>query len=290
MRPGMLSLLSGLAVATIQLTLAQDVRMTLPKAVEAGSPLSIQSSGRGKATLYVVGPGQVLRRDVQLGEMTIIPAGSLTNAGHYLAVLTSLSSTTNGTFDVVPSNQPAELNFLAKPSRLPVDLQGGITGAVYVFDAYRNLIATPTPVSFELSSPGGDVQKHIVVTHDGAAWTGMDSTALAGTDRFVARSGDLSITRVVGQVPGDPCGLKMSARQSGQQLQLTTEPVRDCRGNAVPDGTIVTFTESYHGTLSTVDVPIKRGIAEVQMPLQSGAAITVASGVVLGNQIGGGKR
>ncbi len=289
MRPGMLLLLSSLAVATIQLTLAQDVRMTLPKVVEAGSPFSIQSSGRGKATLYVVGPGQVLRSDIQLGEMTVIPAGSLTNAGHYLAVLISSSSTTNGTFDVVPSNQPEELNFLAKPSRLPVDLQGGITGAVYVFDAYRNLIGTPTPVSFELSSPGGDVQKHIVVTHDGAAWTGMDSTVLAGTDRFVARSGDVSITRVVGQVPGDPCGLKMSARQSGKQIQLTTEPVRDCRGNAVPDGTIVTFTESYHGTLSTVDVPIKRGIAEVQMPLQRGAAISVASGVVLGNQIGWGK-
>ena len=289
MKPGMLSLLSGLAVAVGQLTLAQDVRMTLPKVVEAGSPFAIQSSGRGKSTLYVVGPAQVLRRDVQLGKMTIIPAGSLTNAGHYLAVLTSSSSTTNGTFDVVPSNQPAELNFLAKPSRLPVDLHGGITGAVYVFDAYHNLIGTPTPVSFELSSPGGDVQKHIVITHDGVAWTGMDSTAFAGTDRFMARSGDVSITRVVSQVPGDPCGLKMSARQSGQQLQLSTEPVRDCRGNAVPDGTIVTFTESYHGDLSTVDVPIKRGIAEVQMPLQSGAAISVASGVVLGNQIGGGK-
>ncbi len=286
MRSRMLFLLSSLAVATMQLGLAQDGRMTLPKAVEAGSPLSIQSSGSGKATLYVVGPGQVLRRDVQLGEMTVIPAGSLTNAGHYLAVLASLSSTTSRAFDVVPSNQPAELSFLAKPSRLPVDLQGGITGAVYVFDAYHNLIDTPTPISFELSSPGGNVQKHVVVTRDGAAWIGMDSTALAGTDRFLARAGDVSITRVIGQVPGDPCGLKMSARQSGQQLQLTTEPVRDCRGNAVPDGTIVTFTESYHGTLSTVDVPIKRGIAEVQMPLQKGGSISVASGVVLGNQIG----
>ncbi len=289
MKPGMLSLLSGLAVATMQLALAQDVRMTLPGVVEAGAPFSIQSSGRGKATLYVVGPGEVLRRDVQLGERTNIPTGSLTNAGHYLAVLASSSSTANGTFDVVPSNQPAELNFLAKPSRLPVDLTGGITGAVYVFDAYHNLIGTPTPVTFELSSPGGDVQKRIVITHDGVAWTAMDSTALAGTDRFVARSGNVSIARVVGQVPGDPCGLKMIAQQSGQQLQLTTEAVRDCRGNAVPDGTIVTFTESYHGTLSTVDVPIKRGIAEVQMPFQSGAVISVASGVVLGNQIGGGK-
>ncbi|MGA8041516.1 MAG: hypothetical protein WCA37_01815 [Terracidiphilus sp.] len=263
--------------------------MTLPKVFEAGSTFSIRSNGSGKATLYIIGPGQVLKRVVQLGEITFFPAGSLSNTGHYLAVLAAGSNTASGTFDVAPTSQPAELSFLAKPSRLPVDLKGGITGAVYVFDAYRNLISTPALVSFELSSPGGSVQKHVVVTHDGAAWTGMDSTALQGTDRFVARIGDVSRTRVVQQVPGDPCGLKMSARQSGQQLQLATETVRDCRGNALPDGTIVTFTESFHGTLSTVDVPIKRGIAEVKMPIQNGAAISVASGVVLGNQIEWGK-
>jgi hypothetical protein len=281
--------LSGLAIVTLQLALAQDGRMSLPKVVEAGSTFSIQSSGSGKAKLYIIGPGQVLRRDVQLGGTTVISAGSLTNAGHYLAVLTSLSFTANGTFDVVSLNQPAELNFLAKPSRLPVDLKGGITGAVYVFDAYHNLIFTPTPVSFELSSPGGNVQKHIVATQGGVAWIEMDSTAVAGTDRFMVRSGDVSILRVVGQVPGDPCGLKMSARQTGDKIQLTTDPVRDCRGNAVPDGTIVTFTESYHGALSTVDVPIKRGIADVQMPNHTGASISVASGVVLGNQIEWGR-
>ncbi len=289
MRFRLLYLLGGLALATAQLALAQGGSMILPTPVEAGSAFSIQGNGSGKATLYIIGPGQVLKRDVQLGVKTVFPAGSLTNAGHYLAVLISLSSTTNDTFDVVPVNRPAELSFLAKPSRLPVDLKDAITGAVYVFDAYHNLISTPAPVSFELVSPGGNVQKHVVVTLNGAAWTAMDSTALQGIDRFVAQIGDVSRTRVVGQVPGDPCGLKMTARQSGQRLQLVTEPVRDCRGNAVPDGTIVTFTESYHGIQSIVDVPLKRGIADVQMPLRNGATISVASGVVLGNQIGWGK-
>jgi hypothetical protein len=114
----------------------------------------------------------------------------------------------------------------------------------------------------------------------------MDSTAQQGADRFLARAGDVSSTRVVAQVPGDPCGLKMSARQLGQQLQLATDPVRDCNGNAVPDGTIVTFTENYRGGQSTVDVPLKRGIAAVEMPVHNGATISVASGVVMGNQIG----
>jgi hypothetical protein len=47
----------------------------------------------------------------------------------------------------------------------------------------------------------------------------------------------------------------------------------------------VTFTESFDGGQSTVDVPLKKGIAEVQMADHKGAAISVASGVVLGNQI-----
>jgi hypothetical protein len=113
----------------------------------------------------------------------------------------------------------------------------------------------------------------------------MNSTAQQGTDRFVARIDQVSSERVVGQVPGDPCGLKMTARQSGQKVQLITDPVRDCNGNAVPDGTIVTFTETYNGLQSTVDEPLKHGIAEAEMPPHDGAAFSVASGVVVGNQI-----
>jgi hypothetical protein len=285
MKYGFLCLLGGLALSTMQLAVAANPGMAVPKRIEAGSAFSIQLTGSGKATLYIVGPGQVLRRDVQLGDPTYFAEGSLHNAGRYIVILTADTSTQSDTLDVVPATKPASLSFLAKPSRLQVSLREGITGAVYVFDAYHNLIFAPIPVSFELSSPSGAVQKRTVVTQNGAAWTAMDSTAQQGIDRFVARSGEMSTTRVVGQVPGDPCGLKMSAKQSGKQVQLATEPVRDCSGNAVPDGTIVTFTENFNGDQSIVDVPLKRGIAEAQMPTHPGALISVASGVVMGNQI-----
>jgi hypothetical protein len=279
-------LLYGLAFAAIHLAFAQGERMTFKKVVEAGSGLSVQNAGSGKAALYLIGPGEVLKRDLQPGQSAVFSHGSLCNAGHYLAVLTGDSFTETGSFDVVPANKPANLSFIAKPSRLPVGLHDGITGAVFVFDGYRNLIAVPTPVSFELSTSSGAMQKHIALSHDGAAWSAMDSTSEQGTDRFVARVGDLSSTRVVGQVPGDPCGLKMSARQEGQKVHLMTDPVRDCLGNAVPDGTIVTFTENYGGAQSTIDAPLKHGIAEVTMAVRAGATFSVASGVVMGNQIG----
>jgi len=282
-------LLAGLILAIMPVAHAQDETFNVPRSIEAGSAFSIQNAGSGEAALYIVGPGQVLKRTVQLGTSTYFPAGSICNAGHYVVILAQGSGTTTRSFDVTPVSAPASLSFFAKPSRLPVGLHDGITGAVYVFDVYHNLIVAPTPVSFELSSPSGAVQKQQVSTRDGAAWTTMDSTSQQGSSKFVAQAGDVSSTSIIRQVPGDPCDLKVSAQPSGQQLDLQTAPVRDCSGNAVPDGTIVTFTETYPGGQSTVDVPLKRDIAEVKMPARDGATITVASGVVLGNQIRWGK-
>jgi hypothetical protein len=278
--------LSALAVAAVHFAFDQSAAMNLPKSVEAGSAFSIQCTGSGKATLYIVGPGQVMKRDVQLGQTVFFPVGSLYNAGRYLVVLATESSTLNGSFDVPSASRPVDMSFLAKPSRLPVGLHDAITGTVYVFDIYHNLIAAPTQVSFELSTPSGIEQKRTVAAHEGVAWAAMDSTSHQGVDKFVARIGDVSSTRIIGQVPGDPCGLKMSARQAGEQVQLVTDPVRDCSGNAIPDGTIVTFTETYRGTQSTIDEPLKHGIAEVTIRVHPGATLSVASGVVMGNQIG----
>ena len=264
---------------------AQSSDLQLPETVEAGAAFSIQSGGSGKGTLLIVGPGQVLKKDVQIGGTIWIPVGALYSAGHYMVVVKGESSTQTGSLDVVPGKKAADLTFIAKPSRLQVALRGGITGTAYVFDSYKNLITAPLPVSFELSNPSAPVQKRTVETRNGAAWTQMDSTPREAKDTFVARVGDVSTTRVVGQVPGDPCTLQMSAKPAGTKIQLETQPVRDCSGNPVPDGTIVTFTETYNDSKSTVDVPLKRGVAKVEMPAHRGATISVASGVVLGNQI-----
>jgi hypothetical protein len=264
---------------------AQGGNAGLPSTVVAGSALSVNFPGSGTGTLYIVGPGQAVTQEIRFGETTTVPAGALYNAGHYLVVVTGSSAPTTSELDVLPADKPSDLSFLAKPSRLQVGMQNGITGAIYLFDGYHNLFTAQIPVRFELANPSGSLQSRTVTARNGAAWTAMDSTSQQGTDKFVAQAEGVSSLRVIRQVPGDPCGLKMSASSSGGKVQLVTEPVRDCNGNAVPDGTVVTFTEIYGGTQSTVDVPIKRGIAQVDMPVHGGATISVASGVVLGNQI-----
>jgi hypothetical protein len=283
-RPGVPILLASLSFG-IASALAQSGDLTLPKSIEAGSAFSIQSGGSGKGTLYIVGPGQLIKQDVQLGGSIEIPSGSLYNAGHYSVWLASDASTQTGSIDVVPAQKPSDLTFIAKPSRLPVALHNAITGSAYVFDTYGNLITKPMQISFQLTNQGSAPQTRTMETHDGAAWTQMDSATREGKAQFVARVGDVSSTRIVGQVPGDPCTIKMNAKPAGNKIQLVTDPVRDCSGNPISDGTIVTFTETYGDAKSTVDVPLKKGIASVDMPAHRGATISVASGVVLGNQI-----
>lgn len=277
-------LIAFFAASALPIALAQDAGLAIPATIHAGDALDVSGTG-GNGTLYIVGPDQVLRRRVQAGDSVQVPAGVLVHAGHYLAILSSDSGARSASFDVLPSDKPAKVSFLAEPSRLPVDLHDGVAGAVYVLDQFGNLIVKPTPVSFQLSTPTGPAETNKVITQNGAAWTKMSTTGHEGHDSFVVRVGDLSVTRLVHQVAGDPCGLSMSAHPSGQGLQLETAPVRDCSGNPVPDGTIVTFSETYNGSLSTADVPIKHGIAKVDLPAHRGGVLTVASGVVLGNQI-----
>lgn len=264
---------------------AQDESLDVPKTVTAGAAFSIPTSGSGKGTLVIAGPAEVLKRDIDLGQPVAIAAGELDSAGHYVVAVAGPGGTQTAQFDVVPVQQPATLSFLARPSRLPVDLQGGITGAVYVFDSYRNLITKPTPITFQLSVASAPTQSRTVTSSEGAAWTEMNSAAKAGSAQFMAQAGSVSATRVIQQVPGTPCDLKMTAHKVGNKISLVTDPLRDCSGNPVTDGTIVTFTEAWKGGQTTVDVPLKRDVAQAEVPAQMGARLSVATGVVMGNEI-----
>lgn len=276
-------LLAG-ALASVAPMAAQSASMTLAPPVVAGSAFAIPTSGSGRADLFIVGPGQVLRREVELGQTVSVAAGTLNNAGIYSVILTG-STPESGLLVVTPAPAPKSVAFLAEPSRLPVGLPVAVSGVVYIFDAHRNLIVAPVPVSFTLSGSSGPPVTRATTAHDGVAWVEMDSASHAGKAEFVARAGDASNKRVIQEVPGDPCNLSVTATPKGNMLEVATAPVRDCSGNPVSDGTIVTFTESYNGMQTTADVPLKKDVASIAMPAHPGANISVASGVVAGNQI-----
>ena len=280
----LLTLWLGLAISIFEAR-AQTGALTLPRTLKAGAMLSVPTSGTGEGVLYIVGPMQVLKRTLQLGDTVVFHEGELHNAGRYTAFLEGPSLTQITDFDVVAEAEPASISFLAKPSRLPVNLPDGISGVAYLFDAFHNLILEPTQVSFQLSETGGATQKRLVVGRSGAAWVQMPSGPKAEIAQFLATARGITEKRIVQEVPGDPCLIKMTARQAGDQIVLETEPLRDCRGNSVADGTVVTFTETYQDTQCTVDAPLKHGIARALVPAYSGSVISVASGVVMGNEI-----
>ena len=259
--------------------LSRASELNVPPTVTAGAGLSIATSGSGSATLYLVGPGTAIKRKVQLGENIQLSADDLQNAGRYVVSIDGNSATFFVTAASVQS-----IAFLARPSRVPADTPNVIAGTAFLFDRYQNLVLQPEPVKFDLNTNGETVTR-TETSKDGIAYTKLNSARKEGVAEFVASSGPASVRRVVQQVASDPCSLHMTAQRDQTGILVRTDPIRDCAGNPVPDGTIVTFTSTDSHGKNTVDARIKRGIAEAQLPPSKDAAISVASGVVIGNEI-----
>ena len=280
-----------IAVFALATPAGAQTEIRVPQHAVAGQETSIETGGGGSATLYLIGPGQVIKREVRLGSPIQIKGEELRSAGRWTAILRVDGKSSAQTFFVDPG--PVEnLSFLARPSRVPVARPSAISGVVFVFDKYQNLVLQPTPVKFSLSV-GGTGAGQSVTSHNGVAWINSSSARKAGAAQFVAAADDVSVLRVVQQVASDPCNLRMHvAGRSQNGIIVETDPIRDCSGNPVPDGTIVTFIQTDSNGRSTVDARIKKGIARVDLPsASSGATISVASGVVLGNElhVGGGQ-
>lgn len=273
-----------IAAAWFAADLARAAPLHVPPHPVAGEPLTLTTSGEGDATLYLIGPGQAIKRQVRLGEPVLIKANELRAAGRWIAILRNGANNESQIF-WISAGRPQSLNFLARPSRVPVARPRVISGMAFVFDQYQNLVLHPEPVKFSLAVNGSGISQ-TVESHDGIAWVNSSSANKAGMAQFDASIGAASVRRVVQQVASDPCHLRMRVVQRTEKgVVVETDPVRDCTGNPVPDGTIVTFSQTDAGGRSTVDARIKKGIARAQLPYAGSASISVAAGVVLGNEL-----
>jgi hypothetical protein len=277
-------LAAGLAIwlmAALSLA-AQDLQV--PATVAAGSGFAIPTSGSGSAIFYLIGPSYVAKRQVQLGREIRVQPQELHSAGRYLAIVRGGGFSQSGSFYVVAA-KPASLSFLAHPSRIPVAQREGIIGVAFVFDKWHNLVRRPENVDFRLAAKDAPPATQSLRSRDGVAWIQMNSGRKAGNAKFVAALDGIEETRVIQQVAADPCHLQITAQRNAKGVLVETAPVRDCSGNPVSDGTVVTFTANAANGLSTVDVPIKKDIAQAELKILGPATISVASGVVMGNEV-----
>jgi hypothetical protein len=240
--------------------------LQLPKTAPAGQDLHL-SGVNGAA--YVFGPATAFKANAS-GQL-VITGDQLRAAGRYTVV----AGESSGTFYVV-ADAPANTAFLARPSRVPAAKPGVISGTAFVLDKYNNLVLQPTPVKFELAVPGTPAETRTQTSKLGVAYVRMDSGKKSGAAQFVAQAGDNQVRRVVQQTASDPCNIRMKAEPSKNGVLVTTDPIKDCAG---------TFTQTDGSGRSTVDSRIKKGIAQAELPNSPGSTLTVASGVVMGNEI-----
>ena len=255
-----------------------------PAQVTAGKSITIRTSGSGDATFYLIGPANVSKSKVQAGSDISVDSDQLQDAGRYVAILCASDGCTSADFFVSPA-AANKLSFLVHPSRIPVGSANGISAVAFVRDNFKNLVLKPEPVTFSIMAKD---QKPVSATRDsenGVAWVRLTSAKKEGATKLGASIGHADEIRIVQQVAADACNLRIKSSRDKQNFVIETDPVHDCSGNPVPDGTVVSFTESDAAGKTTVDVPIKRGVAKVEMPIDGRAKVTVASGVVTGNEL-----
>lgn len=254
-----------------------------PATVIAGQGFSISLDGSGQATFYLLGPDHVVKRTVNLGGDVRIESSDVRTAGRY-QILVCTQSCTSGSFEVQAA-QPAHLSFFLHPSRVPVSSRDAIDGFAFVFDQYFNLVLTPSTVDFQIKRAAGPASSEKVSVRNGVSSMRTDSSPHGGQVQVTASVGDVNEARVVQQVAAEACGLAMKAVKKGNMVAVETDPIHDCQGNPLPDGTIVSFTKTDTAGRSTVDVPIKKGVARTDFSVEGPARIGIACGVVLGKEI-----
>lgn len=255
-----------------------------PAQVTAGNSTTIATTGSGDATFYLLGPATASKRKVSAGADISIDADALEHAGRYTAVLCASDGCASANFVVTPA-APNRLSFLVHPSRVPVDSPNRISAVAFVHDNFQNLVLKPEPVTFSVLAKDGKPVSATRNSENGIAWVRLSSARKEGATRMAAAIGHANEIRVVQQVAADACNLRIKASRAKKDFVVETDPLRDCSGNAVPDGTVVSFTKVDDSGKTTVDVPIKRGVARIEMPVDGRARITVASGVVTGNEL-----
>ncbi len=272
------------ALLCLAMAAAAAADLQLPAQVTAGTGFSIPTTGAGDAIFYLVGPASVVKKNIKLGQEIGVAADEVQAAGRYVAITCGSDGCSSSTFFVVAAD-PSKVSFLLHPSRVPVTARDAINGTAFVFDKFHNPFLGPVTVNFHVVPKSGPAFTKPVKAVDGVAWMQMSPTPKEGPVKVIAEIAGTEEPRIIQQVASDACNLHINARRTAKGVEVITDPVKDCRGNAVPDGTVVSFTAVDSKGKTSVDAPIKKGVARVELPITGTATISVASGVVIGNEI-----
>jgi adhesin/invasin len=207
------------------------------------------------------------------GSASVTLSSTIAGVATVTATVNSLSATAQVTFT---PGAPFTLTLTAVPSTLPVGSSSALTATAT--DQYGNAVADGTVVSFTTSL--GSVSPVTATTVGGVATATLSST-ISGVATVTATVGSLSATAQVTFTPGAPFTLTLTAVPStlpvGNSSTLTAT-VTDQYGNAVADGTVVSFTTSL-GNVSPVTATTVNGVATATLSSTVAGVATVTATV-----------
>lgn len=203
--------------------------------------------------------------------------------------LTALAGKARGSTQLLiqPSTPVEPLTPLIGARAIIADAQHWSMTVLIAFDTFGNPVAEGTQVEVLALHPDGRLEKKVIEVHHLLAWVRIFSDTKAGRTLIATRIGPIhgsegTLLEVAGwpvpfSISADPQPLPADGRLI---TMLRTAPVLDRFGNAVPDGTLVTFiVYAPDGSFSTVPAYTIGGIAEapLQAPLQPGSYIAQAT-------------
>ena len=186
-----------------------------------------------------------------------VATATLTSSIIETAAVTVTGDTSQGwvVIDFIPG-APYTVTLAADPTSIVADGVSTSVISATVVDQYANLVMDGTVVTFTTDLGSFPMTFYTRTTAGGVATAVLTSSTRAGTSVVTATAGAAIGTAEISLLPGDPVTLTLSALSSQVSVDnaaVVTATLSDQYGNAVTDGTVVTFTTSLNlgdGSLS----------------------------------------
>jgi hypothetical protein len=284
-----LVLISCNTQVTPSFTFSGALPMSVAKTIIAGSQLAItvgpSAAPKGLSVTLVVtgsyGP-RMYQTTFQRDEAHFLLPGKETQQAGIVG-LTALAGQSQGSAQVlIQASSPVEpLTPLVGVRSIIADRYSWSMTVLVPFDKFGNPVMEGTRVEVLILHPGNRLEKKFLVVRHLLAWMRVFSGIKAGRSTVVALLGQVyGFEARLLEVAGWPTPFSISADPpslpaDGYLLTtLQTSIIRDQFGNAMPDGTLITFViDSPDGTRTSIPAQTIDGSAGIsfQAPREEGA-------------------
>ena len=207
----------------------------------------------------------------------LIPNTDTQQSGAATLIATAGEARGEATLTLEPDAPIDPITPLVGPRSIIADTKHWNLSVVVPFDHFGNPVAEGTPVTIRALHPGDRLELQNIEIHNMVGWARIFSGTQAGrTTISVTSAGKYGPDATFTEVPGWPIPFTISASPANlpadgrQFVTLRTSVLRDRYGNAMLDGTLVTFVvDTGQGHPRLIPAYTIDGIAKAQLQAPS---------------------